>query len=210
MVASRQSGDLTALWRRSSGRRFRPLAPSPMAFAFGGRDPRVFRRTDHQRLCRGRDQQGEGDQVPRLRPADIRGLPGAGAHSMRLTEITRRLPAGSTRTEFSTGQGGGGFQAASTQRCVGQRPMLAASSGLLAVPTWLDQAVSLIISRAVPISPPGTPEDPGFSQGSPFSTMRISPERQRERVLRDTPRKRHHALPVTEHPRRGREDEITA
>ena len=51
-----------------------------------GGDPRLLRRADHQRLRRGRDQQGQGAQAPRLRAADVRGLPRARPHSMRLTD----------------------------------------------------------------------------------------------------------------------------
>ena len=87
----------------------RAQIPSFAAFAHGIRlwreeiNPRLLRRADHQRLRRGRDQQGQGAQAPRLRAADVRGLPRARPHSMRLTVITRGLPAGSARSDFSAG-----------------------------------------------------------------------------------------------------------
>ena len=46
---------------------------------------RLLRRADHQRLRRGRHQQGQGDQAPRLRTPHLRWLPQARRHSLRLT-----------------------------------------------------------------------------------------------------------------------------
>ena len=66
--------------------------------ALARRTARLLRRADHQRLRRRRHQQGQADQAPRLRTAQLRPLPGAGAPSMRLNGTTRRHPARSTRT----------------------------------------------------------------------------------------------------------------
>jgi Transposase len=74
--------------------------------ALAGRTARLLRRTDHQRLRRRDHQQGQGDQAPRLRTAQLRQLPRTGAPSMRLNGTTRRHPTRSTRTQFSTGADG--------------------------------------------------------------------------------------------------------
>ena len=68
----------------------------------GARTAGLLRGAHHQRLRRGRDQQDQGDQAPRLRAAELRELPSAGPHSMRLTGPARGPdPAGSARTLFS-------------------------------------------------------------------------------------------------------------
>jgi hypothetical protein len=60
-------------------------------------------------IRRGSHQQGQADQAPRLRTAQLPRPPRPRAPSMRLNRTTRRHPARSTRTEFSTGRGGGFF-----------------------------------------------------------------------------------------------------
>jgi hypothetical protein len=67
-----------------------PLAPGAAG---------LLRRSDHQRLRRGRHQQGQGHQAPRLRHPHLHRLPPARAPSMPLTATMRRHPARSTRTE---------------------------------------------------------------------------------------------------------------
>jgi hypothetical protein len=68
--------------------------------ALARRTARLLRRADHQRLRRGRHQQSQAHQAPRLRPTPPRRLPAASAPSMRLNGTTRRHPARSTRTPF--------------------------------------------------------------------------------------------------------------
>jgi transposase len=63
-----------------------------------------------KRLRRRHHQQGQGHQTPRLRHPHLHRLPPARAPSMRLTGITRRHPAQSTRTHFSTGAAGSVFR----------------------------------------------------------------------------------------------------
>ena len=72
--------------RAEAARRLDAFLAAAERAALAGGDPRLLRRADHQRLRRGRDQQGQGAQAPRLRAADVRGLPRARPHSMRLTD----------------------------------------------------------------------------------------------------------------------------
>ena len=94
----------------------RPLPPSGRARTARGlhrprrrrpalarRTARLPRRADHKPLRRRSHQQDQTDQAPRPRTAQLRRPPRARAPSVRPNGTTRRHPARSTRTEFSTG-----------------------------------------------------------------------------------------------------------
>jgi hypothetical protein len=89
--------------------RFREARPIGVEPAPARRAARLLRRADHQQLRRRRHQQGHGHQAPRLRTTQLQGLPRTGAPSMRLNRTTRRHPARSARTHYSTGTRGSAF-----------------------------------------------------------------------------------------------------
>jgi hypothetical protein len=67
--------------------------------AVAQRTTRVLRGTNHQRLRRGRHQEGQSHQAPRLRPAHLRRLPTPRPSSMRMTR-DHANPVQSARAQF--------------------------------------------------------------------------------------------------------------
>ncbi len=84
-TAPRPSAGWSAFWLRSSGHSYPRRGVRRRRPPLASRAARLLRRADHQRVRRGGDQQGEGDQAARLRPADVHRLQRPGSPSMRLT-----------------------------------------------------------------------------------------------------------------------------
>ncbi|HEX5923315.1 MAG TPA: ISL3 family transposase, partial [Baekduia sp.] len=91
----------------------------------------LLRRADHQRLRRGRHQQGQGHQAPRLRHPHLHRLPPARAPSMRLTgppgatPLNRREPHFQPAPQGAFSSGLDNFEKSpTTARCSRQGPAL--------------------------------------------------------------------------------------